>query len=87
MLVLIFILTTLNMQEGEHVDDEVDVSEDVVDDVDCCVDRSLCVQEEDHDDPLCLDQRTIGHLDGPQVHWDHVKGFSRDKTVKASETI
>ena len=48
---------------------------------------ALCVQEEDHDDPLCLDQRTIGHLDGPQVHWDHVKGFSRDKTVKASETI
>ena len=40
---------------------------------------ALCVQEEDHDDPLCLDQRTIGHLDGPQVHWDHVKGFSRDK--------
>jgi len=48
---------------------------------------ALCAQEEDHDDPLCLDQRTIGHLDGPQVHWDHVKGFSRDKTVKASETI
>ena len=42
MLVLINILTTLNMQEGEHVDDEVDVSEDVDDDVDCCVDRSLC---------------------------------------------
>ena len=40
---------------------------------------SLCVQEEDHDDPLCLDQRTIGHLDGPQVHWDHVKGFSREQ--------
>ena len=40
---------------------------------------ALCVQEEDHDDPLCLDQRTIGHLDGPQVHWDHVKGFSRHK--------
>ena len=40
---------------------------------------ALCVQEEDHDDPLCLDQRTIGHLDGSQVHWDHVKGFSRDK--------
>ena len=40
---------------------------------------ALCAQEEDHDDPLCLDQRTIGHLDGPQVHWDHVKGFSRDK--------
>ena len=48
---------------------------------------ALYVQEEDHDDPLCLDQRTIGHLDGSQVHWDHVKGFSRDKTVKASETI
>ena len=44
-----------------------------------CADRSLCVQEEDHDDPLCLDQRTIGHLDGPQVHWDHVKGFSREQ--------
>ena len=40
---------------------------------------ALCVQEEDHDDPLCLDQRTIGHLDGPQVHWDHVKGFSREQ--------
>ena len=40
---------------------------------------ALCAQEEDHDDPLCLDQRTIGHLDGPQVHWDHVKGFSRHK--------
>ena len=40
---------------------------------------ALRVQEEDHDDPLCLDQRTIGHLDGPQVHWDHVKGFSREQ--------
>ena len=30
------------MQDGEHVDDEVDVSEDVDDDVDCCVDRSVC---------------------------------------------
>ena len=40
---------------------------------------ALCAQEEDHDDPLCLDQRTIGHLDGPQVHWDHVKGFSREQ--------
>ena len=41
MLVLINILTTLNMQEGEHVGNEVDVSEDVDDDVDCCVDRSV----------------------------------------------
>ena len=49
---------------------------------------ALCAQEEDHDDPLCLDQRTIGHLDGPQVHWDHVKkAFPDTKTDKTSETI
>ena len=42
MLVLVNILTTLNMQEGEHVDDEVDISEDVDDDVVDCADRSVC---------------------------------------------
>ena len=30
------------------------------------------LQEEDHDDLLRLDQRTIGNLDGPQVHWNYV---------------
>ena len=35
------------------------------------------MQEEDHDDPLRFDQRTLGHLDGPQVPWDHVKQGER----------
>ena len=66
---------------GDHLNDEVDANKDVDVDVDVInhVDHFFCVQEEDHDDPLCLDQRTIGHLDGPQVHWDHVKGFSREQ--------
>ena len=37
------------------------------------VQKTTCVQEEDHDDPLRLDQRTPGNLDGPQVHRNHVK--------------
>ena len=31
------------------------------------------MQEEDNDDPLRFDQRTLGDLDGPQVHRNHVK--------------
>lgn len=51
--------------------------------------QKILVQEEDHDDPLRVDQRTLGNLDGAQVHRNHVKirGEGRSKQNLISKQI